>query len=101
MSYVILPGQEKKEIEKIIQLAELTVNKLVVTTNRKTILELFLHLADQEANREKLPGIPEIVQFMDCFFDFRSRKNPHCSISLQSLETELYNLKREKEKEMK
>lgn len=92
--FVLMSGTSAEEVGKMLQVIELMHSRIVIHTEREEVMKLFLLLHSRENEAFDKKGIRKLTQFLYLIFDFRAFKSPTRSLSIQTLETELFNLKK-------
>lgn len=82
---------------RVLNLIEHTQERIVIHADRKHVMKIFLDLYFKEKQEVTKTGIRKLAQLLEYFFDFRYLNNSSRSLGSQTIETELYTIKRELE----
>ena len=90
---LIISNGNTPESEWLQKLLSLSRERWVIYEEREEIMRLFLKIyLRRKADYPKF-GIRKLAQILEFLFDFRHADNPERTLSTQSLETQLHNLK--------
>lgn len=91
---VLIINQQSEDVTRVLNLIDLALGRFVIHKRRQVVMWFFLKLMLEEERNGKKIGIRKLAQLLEQFFDFRRFDNPNLSVNAQTIETELYNIKR-------
>lgn len=91
----MIVNEETEEVRRILEYARVANRRMVVRNGRKEVIAPFLHLMETDDG----VGVRDLLKFLRLFLDFRDEKNPAKEVTLSTLETVVYTIRKELEEE--
>ncbi|WP_250736547.1 hypothetical protein [Bacteroides fragilis] len=89
--YVVITNGKTDESKRILETLEKKPEKLDITTHRELVILFFLWLNYLQKGTKKRKGIRELAHIMYRMLYFGQKQNPTKEMSVQSIETEIFN----------
>lgn len=89
--YVVITNGKTDESKRILETLEKKPEKLDITTHRELVILFFLWLNYLQKGTKKRKGIRELAHIMYRMLYFGQKQTPTKEMSVQSIETEIFN----------